>query len=233
VSRDAPARSAPPEVQVERMFDRIVRKYDLMNTLLSLGLDRWWRSRTARVLRVSAGDRVLDLGCGTGKLGMLFVPRRATVVGVDVSEEMLHDARRQHGAALELARGSAFRLPFADAAFRGATSGFVLRNLVDLPAAFAELARVIEPGGTLALVDITGPQDPLLRKGFDLYFRTVAPLLGALVGQRDPYRYLSRSLEQLPGPEGVRELLQEAGFARAEARALSLGMVTLWIAERP
>ncbi len=232
MSRDAGTRIAPPERSVERMFDRVVPRYDLVNALLSMGLDSSWRKRTARACRASAGERVLDLGCGTGKLGASLIPR-ATVVGIDVSERMLLAAQRDLGGRLRLVRGSAFRLPFADSSFVGTVSGFVLRNLDDLPAVFSELARVVAPGGTIALVDITGPRSGLLRAPFDAYFGTVAPLLGRVVGASDAYRYLARSLAQLPSPEDVCAMLETAGFAKCEARGMTGGMVTLWTAVRP
>lgn len=213
------------------MFDSVVDRYDLVNGLLSFGLDRWWRRKTAGVLAaLPEGSRVLDLGCGTGKLGGLLVPR-ARVVGIDLSHRMLASAAKA-GRRLDLIRGSVFALPFADSSFQGATSGFVLRNLDDLQAAFDELARVVLPGGRIAIVDITGPRSRLLRKPFNLYFGTVAPLLGRLVGEGDAYRYLAGSLAQLPQPRTVCMMFEQAGFTGVRARPLSFGMVTLWTGTR-
>jgi demethylmenaquinone methyltransferase/2-methoxy-6-polyprenyl-1,4-benzoquinol methylase len=214
------------------MFDDVVERYDLLNDLLSLGLDRRWRRRAAEAIRVRPGDRVLDLGCGTGKLGWA-VATRARVVGVDVSFGMLSRARRDSGGRLRLVQGSAFRLPFADEVFAAAVSGFVLRNLNDLGTAFDELFRVLAPGATVALVDATEPSYPYFRRLFDAYFRAVAPALGALVGRRAAYRYLARSLAQIPSPEGMGRLLADAGFGRCRAQRLTGGMVTLFTAMRP
>ena len=223
--------AAPPEERVAAMFDRVVDRYDLVNTLLSMGLDARWRREAAQQVPSLPGDRVLDLGCGTGKLGELLASR-AHVVGADISERMLEAARRQRGDRMRVVRASAFAIPFADGAFRGAVSGFVLRNLNDLPAAFAELARVLAPGGAIALVDITGPRGGLLRRPFDAYFSAMAPLLGRLTGDAGAYRYLARSLAQLPPPGRVREMLDAAGFERTDARPLTGGMVTLWTGVR-
>jgi demethylmenaquinone methyltransferase/2-methoxy-6-polyprenyl-1,4-benzoquinol methylase len=224
-----PDRRPPDEAEIRRMFDGVAPRYDTLNDVLSLGLDRWWRRRTAGAAHAERGDRVLDLGCGTGKLGALLTPR-AFVVGVDVSPAMLARARR--AGDLALVRATAFRLPFADAAFRAVVSGFVLRNLRDLPGAFAELARVVEPGGRIALVDATEPPNRAFRRVFDAYFGAAAPALGALVGRRDAYRYLARSLGQIPPVPEVCRMLRVAGFDRCAGRPLSGGMVTLFTGTR-
>jgi demethylmenaquinone methyltransferase / 2-methoxy-6-polyprenyl-1,4-benzoquinol methylase len=213
------------------MFDVVSRRYDLFNDILSIGLDRWWRRQAVRTLSSPPGARVLDLGCGTGKLGALLAPR-CRVVGMDVSQEMLRLAQRTHGSRLRYVQGSAFRLPFGSGSFDAGVSGFVLRNLEDLPAAFAELSRVLRPGAPIAVVDITEPGHPLFRRLFDAYFRTAAPALGALAGEAGAYRYLVGSLGQIPPPEDVIEMLSAAGFARAAARPLTGGLVTLFTAAR-
>jgi demethylmenaquinone methyltransferase/2-methoxy-6-polyprenyl-1,4-benzoquinol methylase len=213
------------------MFDDVALRYDLINRLLSFGLDRRWRRAAARAVSPVRG-RVLDLGCGTGDLGLLLAGS-TTVVGVDLSHAMLVEAGRKGGGRLQLVEGSAFALPFHDGAFDAAVSGFVLRNLEDLTAAFAELARVAGPGGRIGLVDITEPSRPALRRLFDLYFGVAAPALGRLAGRRDAYRYLARSLAQLPPPAQVCALLEDAGFERSQARPLTGGMVTLFTGMRP
>ncbi len=229
----APRRQAPEPERVARMFDDVARRYDLVNALLSMGQDAWWRRRTARQVPVpTPGARILDLGCGTGKLTALFADR-AHAVGLDVSVRMLEGARARYGRHVSLVLGSAFSLPFGDATVDGVVSAFVLRNLNDLPAAFAEIHRVTKPGGTVAMVDITGPRSPLFRRLFDAYFGIVAPALGALVGEREAYRYLSRSLAQLPAPKELAVLLTEAGFGGVRIIPMSSGMVTLWVARKP
>jgi demethylmenaquinone methyltransferase/2-methoxy-6-polyprenyl-1,4-benzoquinol methylase len=213
------------------MFDGVSRRYDLFNDILSMGLDRWWRRQAVRTLSSPPGARVLDLGCGTGKLGALLASR-CHVVGIDLSQEMLRLAQRTHGSRLRYVQGSAFRLPFGSGSFDAGVSGFVLRNLEDLPAAFAELSRVLRPRAPIAVVDITEPSHPLFRRLFDAYFRTVAPALGALAGKAGAYRYLVGSLGQIPPPEDVMDMLSAAGFARAAARPLTGGLVTLFTAAR-
>lgn len=213
------------------MFDSVVDRYDLVNTLLSMGLDGRWRRRAVAALPPQGAARVLDVGCGTGKLGGL-VSGDNEVVGMDLSHQMLVAAGRRFGADIEFTQGSVFALPFNEAAFDAAVSGFVLRNLYDLPLAFGELARVIRPGGSVAIVDITGPRTPWLRRPFNTYFGIVAPLLGRLVGRAEAYRYLAKSLAQLPSPEVVCQMLEGAGFTRSQATGMTGGMVTLWTATR-
>jgi demethylmenaquinone methyltransferase/2-methoxy-6-polyprenyl-1,4-benzoquinol methylase len=212
------------------MFDSVARRYDVVNALLSFGLDRKWRRAAARSMAVRPGDIVLDLGCGTGELGRLFAGR-CRVVGLDLSLEMLKVARRRIPKG-PFVQASAFRLPFRAAGFSAAVSAFLLRNLNDLPAAFGELARVLAPGGRVTLLDITEPQSAPLRQLFDAYFSRAAPSLGALAGNAHAYRYLVGSLAQLPPAKEVLHLLRDAGFDRAAARPMTGGVVTLFTAVR-
>jgi len=212
------------------MFDGIADRYDLVNDVLSFGMARLWRRAALGALRARRGDRTLDLGCGTGMLGARL-SRRCSVVGVDVSHPMLVRATRT-AKGMTLVEGSAFRLPFAEASFDGAVSGFVLRNLDDLGAAFLELARVVRAGGRISLVDLTEPRRPAVRKLFDSYFRRAAPAVGGLVGKRDAYRYLVGSLAHLPERGTICRMLDAAGFERCVARPLSGGIATLFTGTR-
>jgi demethylmenaquinone methyltransferase/2-methoxy-6-polyprenyl-1,4-benzoquinol methylase len=211
------------------MFDDIVDRYDLLNTVLSMGLDRVWRRRAVHEVREVRGA-VLDLGCGTG--GLMRALGAERTVGVDVSGRMLARARGRIGPVARLVQGSAFALPFAQGSFGGAVSGFVLRNLEDLDQAFAELARVVGSGGRIALLDITDPPNAVLRTLFRVYFDSVAPAVGRLFGKGAAYRYLTRSLAQLPPPAEVTAMLERAGFAGAAARPLTGGVVTLFTGQR-
>jgi demethylmenaquinone methyltransferase/2-methoxy-6-polyprenyl-1,4-benzoquinol methylase len=215
------------------MFDRLVPRYDLLNDVLSMGTDRWWRRAALAALDVRPSDHVLDLGCGTGAL-TAGIADRAAVVGLDVSGAMLARARTRtrgnHRA--RFVQGSAFRLPFRDGAFTAVASAFVLRNLDDLPAAFAVASRVSGPGARLALVDITEPSSPVLRRAFDAYFLVAAPAAGRLVGQADAYRYLVRSLAHLPPPHELVRMLQAAGFEQVRFRRMTGGIATLLVGRR-
>jgi demethylmenaquinone methyltransferase/2-methoxy-6-polyprenyl-1,4-benzoquinol methylase len=233
MTEDRTARPRPPdESRIAAMFDGLAGRYDTMNLILSLGLDRAWRRAASRAAATSPGDVVLDLGCGTGDLSVALVRQGVRAVGLDASAGMLSAAVARGMRGVDLVRGSAFRLPFRDAAFGGVASAFVLRNLDDLPAAFAELARVTHPSGRLALIDITEPPWRALRIGFDAYFRVAAPALGALSGHFGEYRYLVRSVAHLPPVTDLCADLRRAGFAHVRARPLTGGVVTLFTGDR-
>jgi len=216
---------------VRTMFDRIAPRYDRMNRLLTAGLDQRWRRLALATVAVGPGDRVLDLACGTGDLCALARARGARVLGVDFAREMLRGARRRGiEAALVQADGAA--LPFPDGSFHALTCGFALRNFAELPAIFAEAARVLAPGGRVALLEVDRPASPLVRAGHALYFERVVPLLGALLSDRAAYAWLPRSAAYLPPPAELRALLEKAGFEQVGRRALLLGAVQLLTAVR-
>lgn len=227
-----PRRRPPGERPIRLMFDEIVNRYDLLNSVMSLGLDRHWRAETAATVALQSNDRVLDLGCGTGRLGSLLSDR-SRVVGVDVSLPMLKRAQWAVQPPMSLVQGSAFRLPFADGQFWAVVSGFVLRNLFDLEGAFSEVQRVVRPGGSIAFFDATEPRSSLVRGVFDRYFGTVAPVLGTVVGRGQAYKYLVSSLGHLPDGVELCRMLERAGFRNCQARLLTFGTVILLTAQRP
>jgi len=216
------------EHAIERMFDRAARRYDVLNRLLTFGLDRRWRRRTVRWLALPAGSLVADLACGTGDFcGGL---RRAGLeaVGVDFSAGMLRHAK----VSAPLVRADALRLPLADGAVDGAVCGFALRNLTDLEVFFAEAARVVRPGGRAALLEVAEPTSRMLRWGHRLYFGRVVPVIGGLLSDRAAYRYLPESLKLLPPPEQLSDLLEAAGFSDVQRRLLSGGIAQCLTATR-
>lgn len=216
---------------VREMFDRIAPRYDRLNRLLTAGLDQRWRRLAVAAVAVGPRDRVLDLACGTGDFSELAARRGARVVGVDFARQMLRGARRRAVAA-QLVQGDAARLPLPDACVTVALCGFALRNFVSLPASFAELARVLEPGGRIALLEVDRPRAAWARAGHSLYFDRVVPWLGGMLSDREAYRYLPRSTAYLPpGPELFR-LLRGAGFAALARRPLLLGSAQLLTAVR-
>ena len=207
---------------VEAMFDRVAARYDRMNRIISLGLDRAWRRRAVRALALPPGSTVLDLACGTGDLCEELAARGHRPVGFDLSAGMLGAA---HTGA-PLVRADVLELPVPDAAADGVISGFALRNLVDLDRFFAECARVVRPGGRLVALDAGEPHRRVLRAGHRLWFRRIVPLLGArLSSDPDAYRYLPRSTAYLPDPDRLVAALGAAGFTAVERRELTGGAV--------
>jgi demethylmenaquinone methyltransferase / 2-methoxy-6-polyprenyl-1,4-benzoquinol methylase len=207
---------------VERMFDRIAPVYDLMNRVMTVGLDQRWRRATVRAV-VQPGDRVLDAACGTGDLAIIAAKAGATVTGLDFSQRMLERARRK-APDIEWIHGDLLALPFPDESFDSATVGFGIRNVANLTASIAELHRVLRPGGRLAILEITRPKGPL-RFFYSLWFDRMVPLLGKVLPGGEAYTYLPASVRRFPGPDDL--AAQMAGFADVEYRLFAGGIVAL------
>ena len=209
---------------VQEMFDTIAPRYDLVNRVMTFGLDRGWRKRTVRDLALPAGARVVDIACGTGDLCRDLRTANLRPVGVDFAHRMLANAR----TGAPLVQADAQRLPFPDASFDGATSGFALRNFTSLHDFFAELARVVRPLGRVALLDVAQPSQPLLRRGHAVYFEHVVPRIGAaLSGNAAAYHYLPKSVAYLPPADDLVRMLAAAGFRDVERHLLTGGITQL------
>jgi demethylmenaquinone methyltransferase/2-methoxy-6-polyprenyl-1,4-benzoquinol methylase len=217
------------ERMVHDMFDRVAPRYDLVNRVMTLGMDVGWRRRAARELHLAPGSRVLDLASGTGDLCRDLAAVGHRPVGIDFSFGMLSAAR----TTAPLVQGDALRLPAPDGCADGATCGLALRNLVDLGAFAAELARVVRPGGRIALLEVAEPPNPILRWGHGVYFGAVLPRIGALLGS-DPaaYRYLPKSVAYLPPPTELVGLFADAGFPDMQRTLLSAGIAQLLVGTR-
>jgi demethylmenaquinone methyltransferase/2-methoxy-6-polyprenyl-1,4-benzoquinol methylase len=213
---------------VRSMFDRIAPVYDVMNRLMTAGLDQRWRRLAARAV-VRPGERVLDACCGTGDLAIAAAREGGVVTGLDFSERMLERARRK-APHLEWVRGDALALPFEDGAFDAATVGFGVRNLDDLEGGLRELARVLKPGGRLAVLEITRPRG-LLRPFFRFWFDGVVPVLGKVLPGGAAYTYLPASVRRFPGPEDLGALMEGAGFRAVRWQTLAGGIVALHVGE--
>ena len=214
----------PPDA-VRTMFDRIAPVYDLMNRVMTAGLDGRWRRLTARSV-VRPGDRVLDGCCGTGDLALADERAGGRVIGLDFSERMLERARHK-SASIEWVRGDLLELPFDDASFEAATVGFGVRNVADLEHSLRELRRVLRPGGRLGILEITEPRG-LLRPFYRLWFYGIVPLLvGRVLRGGSAYSYLPASVRRFPGPEDLSVLLERAGFGDVSFRLLAGGIVAL------
>jgi demethylmenaquinone methyltransferase/2-methoxy-6-polyprenyl-1,4-benzoquinol methylase len=219
----------PEKVRAVRsMFDAIAPRYDLVNRVMTLRLDVGWRRRTVRALDLGPGATVVDVACGTGDLCRDVTAAGYRPVGIDLSLGMLHHAR----TAAPLIQADALHLPLADNSADGAVSGFALRNFVSLPPVLGELARVIRPGGRMALLDVATPPNPLMRTGHAVYFGHVVPQIGGALSDRAAYRYLPKSVAYLPDREQLVALVEKAGFGAVRHRMLSGGIAQLITATR-
>ena len=212
---------------VRTMFARIAERYDLMNQLMTLGRDGAWRRYTVTRVQVAPGGYVLDVATGTGDLAFEVLRQQpeARVAGLDFTPEMLAMAC-QKGAAPGWVAADALRLPFAGSAFDAVVTGFALRNVTDIPAAFAEMARVTRGGGRVACLEIAKPAPGLLRRLFEVYFYRLVPLIGAIVsGQRSAYTYLPHSLTAFLTPDEIVEVMRQTGWREVAYRRMMLGTV--------
>lgn len=213
---------------VRGLFDTIAGRYDLVNRVMTFGMDAGWRRRAVRELRLPGGALVVDLACGTGDLCTELRRSGYRAIGADFSHGMLEHATTD----APLVEADILRLPFADANLDGATCGFALRNVTDLGDLFRETARVLRPGGRAAFLDASVPDNPVMRAGHGLYFHHVVPLIGGALSNRAAYRYLPKSMAYLPPPAEMIAMLREAGFADAERIQLSGGLTQLLIGTR-
>lgn len=208
---------------VESMFDRIAPRYDLLNRVLTFGMDVGWRRRTVASLGLAPGARVLDIACGTGDLCRALQGESYVAIGVDRSAGMLAAAR----TTAPLVRGDGLCLPVPDGSVDGIVCGFALRNFAALGPFFAECARAVRHGGRVALVEVAEPAHPLLRFGHSVYFGKVVPLVGSLLSDGDAYRYLPKSVAYLPDETELLGMLAGAGFPDARRTPLSVGIAQL------
>lgn len=213
---------------VRGMFDRISTRYDLVNRVMTFGMDVGWRRRAVRELRLPGGALVADLACGTGDLCDELLTGGYRAVGFDFSHGMLRNA----GTSAPLVEADALRLPLPDGGVDGATCGFALRNVTEVTALFAETARVLRPGGRVAFLETSEPDGRLLRAGHAVYFKRIVPLIGGALSDRDAYRYLPRSMAYLPEPARLLSMLADAGFAGVERIALGGGVAQLLVGTR-
>jgi demethylmenaquinone methyltransferase/2-methoxy-6-polyprenyl-1,4-benzoquinol methylase len=213
---------------VRDLFDTISPRYDLVNRVMTFGMDVGWRRRTVRELGLPPGSRVLDVACGTGDLCRELAAVGHRPVGIDSSLGMLMHAR----TTAPLIQADALRMPVADGAVDGVTCGFALRNVVSLDALFAELGRVVRPGGRIALLDASRPDNRVLRAGHGVYFGKVVPAIGGLLSDGRAYAYLPRSMAYLPPAETMLGMLRDAGFPDVRRAQLSRGLTQLIVATR-
>jgi len=213
---------------VRTMFDRVAGRYDLVNRLMTFGMDLGWRRRAVAELRLPGGSLVADLACGTGDLCNELTRAGYRAVGFDFSAGMLANATTD----TPLVQGDVLRLPLADGGTDGVVCGFALRNVTALDALFAEVARILRPGGRAAFLETSEPEGRLMRAGNRVYFGRVVPIIGGALSDREAYAYLPRSMAYLPPPADLVELFRDAGFEDATRRPLAGGVAQLLVGTR-
>ncbi len=233
-----PSKGADREKQVRTIFSEIAPRYDLLNHVLSLNIDRAWRRKAVNLLNWTAAPagRFLDACAGTFDLSLELARRsgfKGRVVASDFAQPMLVAGQSKlSGAAVAPVCGDSLRLPFPDASFDGATVGFGVRNLADLARGFSEFRRVLKPGSRLIILEFTVPPNSLVKAGYMLYFNKVLPLVGRIVsGHPWAYTYLPESVKEFPGPDRLVEMLREAGFSNAGYRLVTFGIAAIHWAE--
>jgi len=219
------------------MFDAIAPRYDLLNRLMSLGVDQGWRRRTVDAIApaVEAGGAILDLATGTADLAIAMARRwpASAVVGLDPSPRMLEIGRKKAQNRVQLVEGDARRLPFGDASFAAVTMAFGIRNVPgdQRVVALREMARVVRPGGRVAILELSEPRGKLLGRLARFHVHTLVPRLGALLSGAREYRYLERSIAAFPPPEAFADLMRAAGLRVVAVQPLTFGVCCLYVAE--
>jgi demethylmenaquinone methyltransferase/2-methoxy-6-polyprenyl-1,4-benzoquinol methylase len=204
---------------VRSMFDSIAPRYDLVNRVMTFGMDRGWRRRSVATLGLAAGSLVVDVACGTGDFCRDLESAGYRAVGIDLSAGMLGAARTE----APLVQGDAMTMPFAAGSVDGITCGFALRNVEDIGGLLGEFGRVLRRGGRVAILEVAEPESRVLRVGHSVYFRRIVPLIGGVLSDRNAYRYLPESTAYLPARGRLLEMLDGAGFDDPRSRLVALG----------
>jgi len=223
--------------RVREMFATIAGRYDLLNHLLSLNIDKKWRRLVAKRVRskIPSESLILDVACGTGDLSLeLFEITGARVVGTDFCRPMLSIAAAKIHAGVSLIEGDALSLPFKEGSFDAVTIAFGLRNLASVEDGLKELRRILKPSGWLAVLEFSRPSNSILRPVFGFYFRKVLPLLGGIIsGSHGAYSYLPASVSRFPDQKELGLLMEQAGLDQVSFENLSGGIAALHLGRRP
>lgn len=217
---------------VRRLFATIADRYDLITRVLSYGQDARWKARLVAMANVTAGERALDLACGTGDIALAVAGRGARTIGLDITHRMLQLAATRSKDTRWIT-GDMTSLPFRSGAFDVVTTGYGLRNVPDLDAALDEIARVLRPGGRLLSLDFNRPESAVVRVPYLAYLTVVGATLGWTL-HRDPdtYRYIPASIRRYPGARGVADKMVARGFTNVRIVPLLFGLMTLHLGHR-
>jgi len=226
---------------IREMFDDIAPRYDLLNRLLSFGIDRRWRSFAVRQLSIPRGGRVLDVATGTGDVALEIARQTdpsVQIVGADFTQGMLVQGKAKiaatsHALRIELVNAPCESLPLPGDLFDGVTIAFGIRNVVDRPAGLREMCRVLRPGGRVVILEFSQPKNRLFRSLYYFYFLRVLPWIGGLFSRRSAYQYLPDSVLEFPDQEDFKALMAEAGFRDLRHHDLTGGIATVYVGSKP
>lgn len=232
-----PGSSTPTRDGTGEMFDRIAARYDLLNRLMSLGMDRSWRDKAARALDLDVNRRILDLATGTADLALEVAAhdKSIEVIGLDPSRQMLACGQQKVDASvvanqIRLVEGDAQALPFEDRSFDGVCMAFGIRNVPDREQALREMARVVRPNGRICILELSEPQGHALGALARFYVHKVVPWLGSVLSGEREYRYLQRSIAAFPPAQDFAEVMNRCGLRVLEVRSLGFGACNLYVA---
>ena len=227
--------------QVREMFDNIAPAYDFMNRAMTLGVDRRWRRIMVDALARHGAVDILDVATGTGDVAIQIartIPE-SILTGIDLSENMIEVGRKKIAEAglserITLVQGDCLELPMPDNGFDAVTVAYGVRNFSDLRKGYLQMARVLRPGGLLAVLELSTPRSPLVRPFYNIYTRCIIPAVGRLVSKdSSAYTYLPKSIEAVPQGDGMLALMREAGLTDAHCRRFTFGVCTLYTAVKP
>lgn len=227
--------------RIREMFDGIAPRYDLLNRLLSLGIDRRWRTFAVSQLELPEHGRILDIATGTGDVALEIArqaPATLRIVGEDFTQGMLVRGRRKiadsmYRDRIDLVNAPCEAIPHPDNCFDGITIAFGIRNVVDRPAGLAEMCRVLKPGGRAVILEFSNPRSRVFRNLYYFYFRRLLPFIGGLLSRRSAYQYLPDSVLEFPSQEQFRELMAAAGFVHLRHFDRTGGIVTVYVGDKP
>ncbi|MCW8860125.1 MAG: bifunctional demethylmenaquinone methyltransferase/2-methoxy-6-polyprenyl-1,4-benzoquinol methylase UbiE [Deltaproteobacteria bacterium] len=225
---------------VRQMFDDIAHRYDLLNRLLSFGIDRRWRRFAVSQLSIPKNGRVLDIATGTCDVALEVAEQTdpsVTIVGEDFTQGMLVHGQSKlkaspHGQRIMLVNAPCEEIPHPDECFDGITIAFGIRNVVDRPAGLREMYRVLKPGGRAVILEFSQPRSQLFRKLYYLYFQKILPTIGGLLSKRSAYQYLPDSVIEFPSQEDFSQMMGTAGFQRLQYTDLTFGISTVYVGDK-
>lgn len=230
----------PKKEKIQQMFDEIAPSYDRLNHVMSLDVDKRWRTRALKEIVDGTPQQILDVACGTGDSTIVMAQAAAVgsvVTGVDISEGMMalvEDKARKAGVAdrIRLQAADGEHLPFADGSFHRVTCAFGIRNFEHKELGLQEFRRVLKPGGKVVILELSVPRNKLIRWGYDLYFMHLLPWIGGKVsGNKAAYQYLPASVHAFPAPEAFCAMMEAAGFRKVRHKAFTLGLCRLFVGE--